>query len=200
MTTHFFLSNLGLRIWRWFFGKKPTGDQGTFKLMLFAEGNGCSPDLMCTWILLSQAWNDAKTAEKRSKQIDFIADKTWNKKGRVGFISILIMANSCYLMANRRNVYPFPFTKWGTLVVCALRTLLFKKAKISLICALHAVFLRDAFRTRNTLVFCALRALKKTFMDRQHSLVMNIHGRRIVRLVQIDAPPSGLSGVRWKTF
>ena len=25
--------------------------------------------------------------------------------------------------------------------------------------------------------------------------VMNIHGRRIVRLVRIDAPPSGLSGV-----
>lgn len=36
-------------------------------------------------------------------QIDFIADKTWNKKGRVGFISILIMANSGYLMANRRT-------------------------------------------------------------------------------------------------
>ena len=43
------------------------------------------------------------------------------------------------------------------------------------------------------------------FMDRKHSLttrfvsmvsVMNIHGRRIVRLVRIDAPPSGLSGLR----
>ena len=30
--------------------------------------------------------------------------------------------------------------------------------------------------------------------------LMNIHGRRIVRLVRIDAPPSGLSGVRWKTI
>ena len=48
--------------------------------MLFAESNGCSLDLMQTWILLSQAWNDAKTAEKRSKQIDFIVDKNWNKK------------------------------------------------------------------------------------------------------------------------
>ena len=64
----FFLSNPGLRIWRWFFGKIPTGDQGTFKLMLFAEGNGCSLDLMRTWILLSKAWNDAKTAEKRSNR------------------------------------------------------------------------------------------------------------------------------------
>ena len=71
--------------------------------MLFAEGNGCLLDLMCSWILLSQASNDAKTSEKRSKQMDFIADKTWNKKGRVGFISILIMANSYYLMANRRT-------------------------------------------------------------------------------------------------
>ena len=71
--------------------------------MLFAESNGCSLDLMRTWILLSQAWNDAKTAEKRSKQIDFIVDKNWNKKRRVGFISILIMAKSCYSTANRRT-------------------------------------------------------------------------------------------------
>ena len=71
--------------------------------MLFAERNGCLLDLMYTWILLSQAWNDAITSEKRSKQMDFIANKTWNKKERVGFISISIMANSYYLMANRRT-------------------------------------------------------------------------------------------------
>ena len=47
------------------FWKKPTIDQGTLKLMLFAEGNGCLPDLMRTWILLSQAWNDARAAGKR---------------------------------------------------------------------------------------------------------------------------------------
>ena len=70
--------------------------------MLFAEGNGCSPDLMRTWILPSQAWNDAKTAEKGSKQIDFIVDNL-GQKGQVGFISILIMANSCYSTANRRT-------------------------------------------------------------------------------------------------
>lgn len=103
MATHFFLSNPGLRISRWFFGKKPTRDQETFKLMSFAKGNGCLLDPMRTWILLSQAWDDAKTAEKRSKRIDYIIDKTWIKKGRVGFISILIMANSCYSMANRRT-------------------------------------------------------------------------------------------------
>ena len=70
--------------------------------MLFAEGNGCSPDLMRTWILQSQAWNDAKTAEKRSKQIDFIVDNLEQKR-RVGFISILIKANSCYSTAHRRT-------------------------------------------------------------------------------------------------
>lgn len=48
--------------------------------MLFAEGNGCSPDLMQTWILLSQAWNDAKTAGKRLKQIDFIVDNLEQKR------------------------------------------------------------------------------------------------------------------------
>lgn len=90
MTTHFFLSNPGLRISRWFFGgnQKQTGDEGTFKLMLFAEGNGCSPDLMRTWILLSQAWNDAKTAEKRSKQIDFIVDNLEQKRASWFYIDI----------------------------------------------------------------------------------------------------------------
>ena len=51
--------------------------------MLSAEGNGGSPDLMRTWILLSQPWNDAKTAEKRSKQIHFIVDNLEQKKGEL---------------------------------------------------------------------------------------------------------------------
>ena len=90
MTTHFFSSNPGLRISRWFFGRnqKQTGDQGTFKLRLFAEGNGCSPDLMRTWILLSRAWNDARTAGKRSKQIDFIEDNLEQKKASWSYFDI----------------------------------------------------------------------------------------------------------------
>ena len=71
-------------------------------MTLFTEGIGRSPDLMRTWILLSLAWNDAKTAEKRSKQIDFIVDNLEPKR-RVGFISILIMADSCYSTAHRRT-------------------------------------------------------------------------------------------------
>ena len=53
------------------FWNKPIGDVGTFKLMLFALGNGCSPNLMVRWILTSQIWSPEK-AEKRARQIDFI--------------------------------------------------------------------------------------------------------------------------------
>ena len=56
--------------------------------MLFAEGNGCSPDLMRTWIFLSQAWKDAKTAEKRSKQIDFIVDNFEQKRASWFYMDI----------------------------------------------------------------------------------------------------------------
>ena len=56
--------------------------------MLFTEGNGCSPDLMRTWILPSQAWNDAKTAEKGSKQIDFIVDNLEQKRPSWFYIDI----------------------------------------------------------------------------------------------------------------
>ena len=41
---------------RLLFWRKPLGDMQTFKLMLFLVGNGCSPDLIRPWILLSQAW------------------------------------------------------------------------------------------------------------------------------------------------
>lgn len=56
--------------------------------MLFAEGNGCSPDLMQTWILLFQAWNDARTAGKRSKQIDFIEDNLEQKRTSWSYFDI----------------------------------------------------------------------------------------------------------------
>ena len=99
-------------------------------------------------------------------------------------LCIVLRQNSHYfwlLFDNNRNVYPFPFTKRGTLVVCALRALLFNIAKISLISHLFSLLFlttlhgdfrtrstffclrtsRGTFRTRDTLVFCALRAFKK---------------------------------------
>ena len=53
------------------FWKKPIGDRETFKLMLFCLGNGCSPPLISTWILLSQTWAPDK-AEKRAWQLDYV--------------------------------------------------------------------------------------------------------------------------------
>ena len=59
---------LPLRLTFW---KKPIGDRETFKLMLFCLGNGCSPPLISTWILLSQTWAPDK-AEKRAWQLDYV--------------------------------------------------------------------------------------------------------------------------------
>ena len=35
------------------FGSKPIGDKDTFKLILFCLGNGCAPQLITHWIILS---------------------------------------------------------------------------------------------------------------------------------------------------
>ena len=63
------------------FWQKPIGDVGTFKLMLFALGNGCSPNLMLRWILTSQTWSPEK-AEKRARQIDFILNNEDGKRNQ----------------------------------------------------------------------------------------------------------------------
>lgn len=54
------------------FWKKPTGDNDSFKLMLFFIGNGYPPELMAKWILTSQHWALHSKGEKRARQIDFI--------------------------------------------------------------------------------------------------------------------------------
>ena len=57
------------------FWKKPPGDRETFKLVLFLLGNGCSPDLIRRWIVLSQHWASSKAmAEKRCRQVDFVVN------------------------------------------------------------------------------------------------------------------------------
>lgn len=53
------------------FWSKPHSDLDTFKIMLFAVGNGCSPCLISEWILLAISWAPDK-AEKRARQIDYI--------------------------------------------------------------------------------------------------------------------------------
>ena len=61
------------------FWQKPIGDVGTFKLMLFALGNGCSPNLMLRWILTSQTWSPEEV-EKRARQINFILNNEDRKR------------------------------------------------------------------------------------------------------------------------
>ena len=70
------------------FWRKPIGDRDTFKLMLFCLGNGCSPNLISRWILLSQAWAPEK-AEKRARQIDFVLNTAES------FITTWITGNCC---------------------------------------------------------------------------------------------------------
>lgn len=65
---------------RLMFWKKPIGDKQTFKLLLFCIGNGCSPELICPWIMLSQTWATPATAEKRARQVDFIMNNVDTKR------------------------------------------------------------------------------------------------------------------------
>ena len=64
---------------RLIFWKKPIGDGETFKLLLFCLGNGCSPDLICKWVLVSQFWAPEK-AEKRARQVEFVISNTDSKR------------------------------------------------------------------------------------------------------------------------
>ena len=57
------------------FWKKRIGDVET----LFCQGNGCSPDLICPWILLSQSWAPDET-KKWVQQVDFVLNNMDKKK------------------------------------------------------------------------------------------------------------------------
>ena len=61
------------------FGKKPTGDNDSFKLLLFFIGNGCSPEVIAKWILTSQHWAPHSKGEERVRQIDFIVQNLYSK-------------------------------------------------------------------------------------------------------------------------
>ena len=60
------------------FWKKPMGDQEAFKFILFGIGNGCSPDLICRWVMMSQCWDPSKI-DKRARQLEFILNNMENK-------------------------------------------------------------------------------------------------------------------------
>ena len=61
------------------FWAKPIGGKETFKLMMFRLGNGCAPQLITHWIILSQSWLPMK-AEKRARQLDFILNNVDAKR------------------------------------------------------------------------------------------------------------------------
>ena len=73
-----------LRCWpkemRMIFWQKLIGDKDTFKLTVFLLGNGCSPNLIWKWILLSQSWAPEK-AEKQARQVDFVLNNADQKRG-----------------------------------------------------------------------------------------------------------------------
>lgn len=50
------------------------------KLLLFCIGNVCSSDLICPWILLSQAWATPDKAEKRARQVNYVLNNVDTKR------------------------------------------------------------------------------------------------------------------------
>lgn len=62
------------------FWKKPTGDNDTFKLILFFIGNGCSPDVITKWILTSQHWATHEKGVKRARQLEFLKQNLDSKR------------------------------------------------------------------------------------------------------------------------
>lgn len=63
------------------FWKKPPGDWETFKLVLFLLGNGCCPNLIRRWMVLSQYWASSTVmVEKQCQQVDFILNNEDQKR------------------------------------------------------------------------------------------------------------------------
>ena len=68
---------------RLIFWKKPPSNTETFKLVLFLLGNGCASTLIVRWIMLAQYWAESIVkAEKRARQVDFIAMNEDTKKDK----------------------------------------------------------------------------------------------------------------------
>ena len=74
------------------FWEKSIGDEGTFKLMLFFMGNGCSPNIITEWILTSQHWATLRKRDKRERQIDFISNNL-DTKANIWFYYDIHQAN-----------------------------------------------------------------------------------------------------------
>ena len=85
------------------FWKKPTGDNDTFKLILFFIGNGCSPDVICKWILTSQHWaTQWPKGVKRARQLEFIKQNL-DSKSNIWFYYDLHHSKWLYLNGDERE-------------------------------------------------------------------------------------------------
>ncbi len=63
------------------FWRAPISDKNTFILVLFLLGNGCSPHVICEWILNSIVWKEAlQRQKKRFDQVMWILKKTNEKR------------------------------------------------------------------------------------------------------------------------
>ena len=79
------------------FWRKPIGDEGSFKLMLFLIGNGLEPKLASEWVMLSQYWTqDQEKMKKRARQVDFVVANLEAKKN-VWFYFDIIHQRLVYL-------------------------------------------------------------------------------------------------------
>ena len=84
------------------FWKKPTGDNDSFKLLLFFIGNGCSPEVIAKWILTSQHWAPHSKGEKRARQINFIVQNL-SSKAHIWFYFDIHHDEWLYLNGEKRN-------------------------------------------------------------------------------------------------
>lgn len=85
------------------FWRKPVCDTGVLKLLLFAVGNGCPPNLMSEWILMSRYWCvlPAKCL-KRGHQIDYILENLEKNKKKWFYFDIH-HKRMAYLNGNFKN-------------------------------------------------------------------------------------------------
>ena len=79
MVMHFFPLKSWPQEYQRMFWAKRHGDKERFNLLMFCLGNGCAPQLITHWIILSQSWLPMK-AEKRAQQLDFILNNVDAKR------------------------------------------------------------------------------------------------------------------------
>ena len=85
------------------FWQKPMSDTNTFKVVLFFVGNGCPPELINKWIMLSQHWSSPSSkCLKRARQLDYMNGKL-DVNGNKWFYFDLHIGRLVYLNGTLKN-------------------------------------------------------------------------------------------------